>query len=287
LDRQRIEYYGVGCEPREYGWLPACVSGTPTGGLITVDWTMGARNTGDQVNAAHADDLVMIQGPPPAEVCDDEIDNDGDRAVDCQDDDCAAAAGCDPPPVEICDNGIDDDGDVRIDCFDSDCEGELACLEICNNGEDDNGNCEVDEDCETCDNGVDDNDDGLTDCDDPKCAQFPGCGEICDNGVDDEGDGLIDCLDDDCVDDPACPCTDVFADPDEDGDVDHEDFGLLQLCLTGTLSGSPDALPGICVCFDRDADRDVDQRDVAEFESCATGPMIPLNIDSPPPGCNP
>lgn len=287
IGQRLVEYYQRGCELHEYDWLPACVSASPTNGLITVEWAIGARGTGEQVNVTHADHLVMTQGPPPAEVCDDGIDNDGDRATDCLDSDCVGVLGCGPVPVEICDNGIDDDGDVLIDCFDEDdCLGTPACYEICND-EDDNGNCEVDDDCEDCENGVDDNDDGLTDCDDPICADFPGCGEACGNGVDDDGDGLIDCLDDDCDDSPFCPCSDPFADPDSDGDVDHEDFGNLQLCLTGPLGVDPPALPLECVCFDRDGDRDIDQVDVTQFEKCATGPMIPFDIENPPEDCIP
>ena len=286
LAERTIENF-EGCPPRQYDWVPACVSATPAGGLITVEWALGAWQNADQSSATHADHLVMTQGPPPAEVCDDGVDNDGDRATDCQDSDCAEAPGCDPAPVEICDNRIDDDGDVMIDCFDEDCAEEPVCQEICGNGVDDNGNCEVDEDCEICDNGIDDDDNGLIDCDDPDCADFPGCGEACGNGVDDDGDGDIDCLDADCDDSPLCPCSDPFADPDSDGDVDHEDFGNLQACITGPLDGDPPALPLECVCFDRDGDRDIDQVDVTQFEKCATGPMIPFDIENPPEDCIP
>lgn len=39
---------------------------------------------------------------------------------------------CNPPAVqEICDNGIDDDGDRKIDCADSDCSNDPACVQVC------------------------------------------------------------------------------------------------------------------------------------------------------------
>lgn len=58
------------------------------------------------------------------EVCDDGVDNDGDDAVDCADDD------CDPCP-ELCGNGVDDDADALIDCDDEDChDGRATITEV-------------------------------------------------------------------------------------------------------------------------------------------------------------
>ena len=37
-----------------------------------------------------------------------------------------------PPPPEICDNGIDDNGDEKIDCADDDCRAASACEGLCN-----------------------------------------------------------------------------------------------------------------------------------------------------------
>jgi len=64
--------------------------------------------------------------PPPVEICDNEIDDDGDTDVDCDDADCAADVAC-TGPVEICDNTIDDDGDTDIDCDDADCAADPFC----------------------------------------------------------------------------------------------------------------------------------------------------------------
>jgi hypothetical protein len=80
------------------------------------------------------------------EICDNGIDDDGDKLVDCDDPDCVCT------PKEICDNGIDDDGDKLVDCDDPDC--------VCTPKE-------------ICDNGIDDDGDKLVDCDDPDCVCVP------------------------------------------------------------------------------------------------------------------
>lgn len=57
--------------------------------------------------------------------CDDRIDDDEDRLVDCADPDCVG----DPACVETeCGDGIDNDRDRLIDCEDPDCEGDDACI---------------------------------------------------------------------------------------------------------------------------------------------------------------
>ncbi|MCB9648038.1 MAG: M4 family metallopeptidase [Deltaproteobacteria bacterium] len=98
--------------------------------------------------------------PPPAEVCDDNIDNDGDGAVDCADSDCANDPVCAPPPAEICDDNIDNDGDGAVDCADSDCANDPVCAPP---------------PAEICDDNVDNDGDGATDCADSDCANDPVC----------------------------------------------------------------------------------------------------------------
>ena len=51
-----------------------------------------------------------LPDPPPAEVCNDDVDNDLDGATDCDDADCDAHAAC-QPAVEICNDGVDNDND--------------------------------------------------------------------------------------------------------------------------------------------------------------------------------
>jgi hypothetical protein len=66
----------------------------------------------------------------------------------------------------------------------------------------------------------------------------------------------------------------VTVDFDLDGDVDHEDFGVFQACMTGTGNGPP---PTGCNNADVDNDNDVDSDDFILFEPCISGPNIPVN----------
>jgi hypothetical protein len=81
----------------------------------------------------------------------------------------------------------------------------------------------------------------------------------------------------------SCPCQPPFADFDEDGDVDLDDFGGFQRCVSPLTGG---ILPG-CECFDRNDDNDVDGSDFTAFSNCMTGPAVPLDPLSPPAGCIP
>ncbi|HOW74237.1 MAG TPA: hypothetical protein PKY77_26845 [Phycisphaerae bacterium] len=116
------------------------------------------------------------------------------------------------------------------------------------------------------------------------------CIEICGNGIDDDQDGATDCADSDCDLSPPCACHEPFADVDDDGDVDQDDFAVWQLCYTA--AGDPGHAfnsTTYCDCLDReqtdpsrpfrrsvDGDNDVDQDDLLAFEKCAqaSGPMI-------------
>ena len=111
---------------------------------------------------------------------------------------------------------------------------------------------------------------------------------VCYDNKDDDGNGLIDCADPACADAPACQCHDPFADIDGDGDVDQMDFGLWQLCYTG--SGNTSFDPVKCKCLDRDdrngdhlynppddGDGDIDMDDFAKFAKCYSGPGVPAN----------
>lgn len=89
----------------------------------------------------------------PTEICGDNIDNDNDGFVDCEDNDCSSSNACN----EICNDGIDNDGDGFTDCDDGDCEDFADCL------------------IERCIDGVDNDGDGLVDCDDPDCDSNPSC----------------------------------------------------------------------------------------------------------------
>jgi hypothetical protein len=56
-----------------------------------------------------------------SEVCNDNVDNDGDGATDCSDSDCAADPSCVAPPVEICGDCIDNDNNGLTDFEDPSC----------------------------------------------------------------------------------------------------------------------------------------------------------------------
>ncbi|WP_437955406.1 MopE-related protein [Sorangium sp. So ce119] len=105
--------------------------------------------------------------PNPSEVCDDDIDNDGDRYVDCADPGCATfgpcrncARGAAPGPefgTAACTDGIDNDCDGTLDCADEDCSASDFYVTECCDGFDENGNgipddfncrCASDADCD-------------------------------------------------------------------------------------------------------------------------------------------
>ncbi len=261
-----------GCPLHAYDWVRASVSATPTKGFVTVLWDTQAQQNQhasiDIVHTSHVDNLTLTAGGPPAELCGNALDDDGDRQTDCQDADCAAEPACASPPVEVCGNGADEDGDLAIDCDDTDCSA--SCVEICNNGQDDDGDCIADDGCtEECDNDYDDNQDGLTDCEDPECAASPLCIEICDNAIDDDNDGLLDCYDSACRSFATCACSDPAPDSDGDTDVDMTDFAAFQRCFNAQAIFAQS-----CQCFDGDRDGDVDDGDALILIYCATGANV-------------
>ena len=188
-----------------------------------------------------------------------ELDDDADSLIDCDDPDCSEAAAC----REDCDNGVDDDADSLIDCDDPECSDARACPESCDNGSDDDADglidcddpeCSADAACpEDCDNGVDDDADGLADCEDAECSDAAGCPEDCDNGVDDDADGLIDCEDAECSDAAGCPedC-DNGVDDDGDGLTDCEDAecGSAAVCTEACGDGVDNDFDGLTDCDD-------------------------------------
>ena len=69
-------------------------------------------------------------------------------------------------------------------------------------------------------------------------------------------------------------CSLVPGDTDGDGDVDQEDFGRFQVCL----SGQDVAVTGSCVDVDLDNDSDVDGIDFGKFMNCMTGAGVIGNL---------
>lgn len=66
----------------------------------------------------------------------------------------------------------------------------------------------------------------------------------------------------------------IWADSDNDGDVDHDDFGLFQLCYTGPSFAISPNPPG-CTCFDRNSDDRLTESDFNEFKNCVSGASVP------------
>jgi hypothetical protein len=66
------------------------------------------------------------------------------------------------------------------------------------------------------------------------------------------------------------------ADFDHDGDVDQEDFGLLQACYSGSFV--PQDEPG-CRPMRLDGDDDVDAEDFSRFLNCLAGPGVPPEVN--------
>ena len=84
------------------------------------------------------------------EICNNLVDDDGDRIVDCADPDCAMdpACRCIPTPETTdmaCSDGRDNDCDGVADCADSDCRPNTTGGGECCNGRDDNANGLIDE----------------------------------------------------------------------------------------------------------------------------------------------
>jgi hypothetical protein len=149
------------------------------------------------------------------ERCDDDVDNDGDGLIDCDDPGCAYDAAC-QADMEICNDGLDNDGDSWIDCVDPDCAASPHCAVI-----------------EVCDDGLDNDGDGLIDCVDPDCAASPHCDP-------DTEAACADCADPDCYADPGCVrCRESFTDVPTSHWAYHEIRALYVNRVVNGCSASP------------------------------------------------
>lgn len=192
------------------------------------------------------------------------------NAIDlCQSDDgklVPGACGCgrpDPPSYDPSGIGIDSDGDGINDACDN-------CPLVINPGQED-----LDGDWigDACDGDLDG--DGIPDETD-NCPMIANADQVdSDNdGVGNACDACPGTIPGLAVDQTGCPLSAIAPDLDRDGDVDLEDFAILQKCLTGSFQAI--TIPA-CLIADLDSDGDADAADILRFMNCMTGAGIPGN----------
>jgi len=193
-------------------------------GVVTYffNYYLMPRSASDIELAANDADCAEIV----AEICDNEIDDDGNGFTDCDDWACAGNVAC-PAKAEnddtLCADGLDNDEDGLIDCADPSCSGHphvTVCTETnCTDGIDNDGDTHIDcadWDClyteptcavgkeitdETCSDGLDQDGNNFIDCRDFSCQKSPlvtvceGNAVTCSDGIDNDGNGFIDCAD--------------------------------------------------------------------------------------------
>ncbi len=72
----------------------------------------------------------------------------------------------------------------------------------------------------------------------------------------------------------ASDCNPIWADADGDTDVDLDDFGVFQRCVSGSGGPIPSS-PEYCVCFNRNGDNAIDIVDFVQFQNCSSGSGVP------------
>ncbi len=150
------------------------------------------------------------------DTCRDGEDNDGDKHIDCDDQDCHVFIICGPDllrravtadeepvppgPIEqgdLCSDGIDNDGNGLADCDDETCGTAPWCPAGGEAGP-------------LCRDGQDNDADRLVDCEEPSCQTSRYCeagpemGLQCQDETDNDKNGLIDCQEPSCQDSEFC-----------------------------------------------------------------------------------
>ncbi|MBL8602489.1 MAG: hypothetical protein JNK72_11255 [Myxococcales bacterium] len=144
-----------------------------------------------------------------AEICNNNLDDDGDGLTDCRDTECTNNPLCRCVPsgaennVTACIDGRDNDCDGQTDCNDVGCMGLAQCCRPTGS----------EADPMSCADGRDNDCDGQIDCNDLQCQTSPACCRptgveadpmSCADGRDNDCDGQIDCNDSACRTQPVC-----------------------------------------------------------------------------------
>ncbi len=172
-DEQDNDWDGLtDCDDTDCTGTPSCLG---AGGATGAGGASGvAGEAGSAGDAGFGGSIVVEYGVFMESDCTDELDNDGDEAVDCADSDCVNDDACQSGVLygvamqeTDCADGLDDDADNAVDCEDTDCATASVCSVATDYG------IAMAEDCQ---NGDDDDLDGATDCADADCAGTVECG---------------------------------------------------------------------------------------------------------------
>jgi hypothetical protein len=207
------------CEDPVCAENPSCQQSTPPAGC-TVDETqpcetgqLGICAAGTQTCDENGSWGECIQDTQPTDgICDNQLDDNCDGLVDCNDEFCTEDLSCQTEPTTEC------EPDTTQSCS-TDQPGVCAAgTQTCSAdslwGECIQNNQPTDE---ICDDGLDNNCDGLTDCDDTICTENPSC-------------------------QPSAPPTECTAD-----ETQPCETGQLGICAAGTKTCSAEGFWGECI----------------------------------------
>lgn len=142
-DIYQVETEGTGIAKKVVDWMQFSALSKAGEAVVASGYNeLVPEDVNDEVTITSYDkDIYLLAAggqveppPPSSEICDDDIDNDGDGLVDCSDRlDCRSDPACrtgggggggggggrsSSTNIEICDDGLDNDGDGLIDCND-------------------------------------------------------------------------------------------------------------------------------------------------------------------------
>jgi hypothetical protein len=160
--------------PRGDGGVKPGDGGAGSDGSVSGDaatgMDSGVQDAGDVDSGNGGTDSGVVGCHSTAEVCDNGVDDDCDRLMDCADPDCTGVGSCCSTTPEntqsMCSDNRDNDCSGQKDCADLNCSGTLACC---------TPNVIGERTTTTCSDGIDDDCDGKIDCADTDCAGLAAC----------------------------------------------------------------------------------------------------------------